>query len=102
MRHWLLRACAAGVAAATLAACGGGDSGSGDGKGDAAKLEGRGPITLATGKDTSGVLNKVLEMWNKDHPNEKVRLIELPEAADEQRQRMIQNAQLKSGEFTVL
>ncbi|GII20645.1 ABC transporter substrate-binding protein [Planosporangium mesophilum] len=65
-------------------------------------LEGKGPITLATGKDTSGYLQGALDKWNSSHPNEQVRLIELPESADQQRQQMIQNAQTKSDAYTVL
>ncbi len=91
------------VAAVVLAGCG--DSGSGDGGGGGAAagaLEGRGPIKFATGKDTSGNMQKLVDEWNADHPDEKVEIVELPEAADEQRNQMIQNAQAKSKEFTVL
>jgi multiple sugar transport system substrate-binding protein len=92
------------VAAVALAGCGddsssGGDSGGG---GAAPALEGRGPITFATGKDTSGNMQKLVDEWNTDHADEKVTITELPEAADEQRNQMIQNAQVKSDEFTVL
>jgi multiple sugar transport system substrate-binding protein len=92
------------VAAVVLAGCGddsssGGDSGGG---GAAPKLDGRGPITFATGKDTSGNMQKLVDQWNTDHPDEKVTITELPESADDQRQQMIQNAQVKSDEFTVL
>jgi multiple sugar transport system substrate-binding protein len=84
-------------------ACGSGDDGSsGGGGGSAGALEGRGPITFATGKDTSGFLPKQLEAWNSAHPNEKVELKELPESADAQRQQMVQNAQAQSDAFTVL
>lgn len=102
MRRWLLKACAAVVSAAALAGCGGGSPDPGEGGGGTSSFEGRGPITLATGKDTSGVLDRILTRWNRAHPDEKVRLIEMSDQADEQRQRMIQNAQLKSGEFSVL
>jgi multiple sugar transport system substrate-binding protein len=101
MKHWLPKAGAAVLAASLLAGCG---SGSGGGSADdkTQSFKGRGPITLATGKDTSGVLPKVLDQWNSKHPKEKVRMIELSDSADEQRQRMIQNAELKSSDFTVL
>jgi multiple sugar transport system substrate-binding protein len=81
-----------------LAACGGGD----DEESTAGKLEGTGPISIVSGKDTSRNLNNQVDAWNKEHPDEQVTLIELPEKADEQRQRMVQNAQTKSDEFTVL
>lgn len=106
-RRALLGAGAAGASALGLAACGGG-SGDGGGAGGGgtkpvtANLEERGPITLATGKDTTGKLKEFLERWNKDHPDEKVTLVELPESADEQRAQMINNAQAKSDAYTVL
>ena len=91
--------------ALALSACGGddGDSG-GDTKtqGAEAQLSGRGPITFVTGKDTSGNRQKQVDAWNKDHPQEQVRIIELPESADQQRQQMVQNAQTKSDAYTIL
>ena len=62
----------------------------------------RGPITYVAGKDTSGVVPKLIKRWNDRHPDEKVTFIELPEDADAQRQKMIQNAQLKTDTYTVL
>jgi multiple sugar transport system substrate-binding protein len=92
----------AALALALVASCGsGGGSGSGA-KAAAEPLTGKGPITLATGKDTSGNLKNLIDQWNKQHPNEQVRLIELPESADDQRQQMVQNAQTKSDAYTVL
>ena len=83
-------------------ACGGGDNESSSGGSSAGALEGRGPITLASGKDTSGNLQNQLNAWNASHPNEKVELKELPEDADAQRQQMVQNAQAKSDAYSVL
>lgn len=93
----------AGSLALFAAACGGddGDSGGGATTGGAA-LEGRGPITFATGKDTSGNLTNQVAAWNSQHPDEKVTVSELPESADQQRAQMIQNAQNKSDAFSVL
>ena len=68
----------------------------------AGTFDAKGPITLATGKDTSGYLETALNTWNSSHPNEQARLIELPESADQQRQQMIQNAQTKSDAYTIL
>lgn len=62
----------------------------------------RGPITLASGKDHSGVIPLKIKEWNAKHPDEKVTFIELPEDANAQRRMMIQNAQLKSDSYTVL
>jgi multiple sugar transport system substrate-binding protein len=93
----------AGTAALALAltGCGGGSDGGGGGTGPA-ELRGTGPITLVTGKDTSGNMQKQVDTWNADHPGEKVTIIELPESADAQRQQMVQNAQAKSDAYTVL
>lgn len=91
------------VAAVVLAGCGDDSSSdSGSGGGAAPKLDGRGPITFATGKDTSGNMQKLVDKWNTDHPDEKVTITELPESADDQRQQMVQNAQVKSDAYTVL
>lgn len=94
------------AAAASLvlvaSACGGDDdSGSGSG-GSSGALEGKGPITFATGKDTSGNLVNQVNAWNSSHPDEKVTIRELPESADGQRQQMVQAAQNKSDAFSVL
>ncbi|MGV9382316.1 ABC transporter substrate-binding protein [Nonomuraea sp. NPDC003707] len=93
--------CAAVLAAATIivSACGSADPS------QAAKPaadEGRGPITFANGKDSSGVLQGLIDKWNASHPTEKATLVELPPQADQQRQQLIQNAQTKSDAFTVV
>ncbi|OEU90796.1 ABC transporter substrate-binding protein [Streptomyces abyssalis] len=61
----------------------------------------RGPISFVT-SDTSGIVPTLIKRWNDKHPREKVTFIELPEDADQQRQMMIQNAQLKTDTYTVL
>ena len=86
------------VVALALTACGGPDEGGGGG-GDA---QGTGPITFVAGKDTSGKYPKVIEKWNAAHPNEKVSMIELPEAADAQRSGFVTNLQAKSDKYDVL
>ena len=72
------------TSALLLAGCGGGGGSApaGGGSGGGAALEGVGPITLVQGKDTSNFVQSVVDGWNKDHPDQKVRLIELPEDAD--------------------
>jgi multiple sugar transport system substrate-binding protein len=89
------------VAALALSACSGGSSDK-DSDSNTGKLEGTGPITFVSGKDTTGTFKTQLARWNSTHPNEKVTLIELPESADQQRQQLIQNAQTKSDAYTVL
>ncbi|HEV7932176.1 MAG TPA: hypothetical protein VGP70_07650, partial [Actinomadura sp.] len=64
--------------------------------------QGRGAITFATGKDFTGQLRKLADKWNGAHANEKVSIVELPEAADQQRQMLVQNAQTKSDAYDVL
>ena len=71
---------------------GGGDTGTG----------GTGPITFATGRDTTAYLQPLLDRWNQAHPAEKVTLLELPEAADEQRAQMVANLQARSNRYDVL
>lgn len=98
------RAVALGVAGSLVllaSACGGDDGSSGSSTTGGA-LDGHGPITFATGKDTSGFLPKQVAAWNSQHPTEKVEIKELPEDADAQRQQMIQNAQNQSDAFSVL
>ena len=100
VRTTALRATAALGVAVLLASCGsGGDKG---GEQPSGALDGRGEVTFATGKDTSGNMQKLVDEWNAGHPNEKVRIIELPESADAQRQQMVQNAQVKSDAYTIL
>lgn len=81
---------AAGCAAAGEE--GGGESGTG----------GTGPITFATGRDTTAYLQPLLDRWNQAHPAEKVTLLELPEAADEQRAQIAANLQAQSSRYDVL
>ncbi|MFJ9419730.1 ABC transporter substrate-binding protein [Streptomyces sp. NPDC101227] len=103
MKTRTTRALSAGAALAGLAsvaACGG--SGAVTAAGGTPSFDGRGPITYAAGKDASGVIQSVLDRWNKLHPKEKVTFIQLPTDPDAQRQQMIQNAQTKSDAYTVL
>ncbi|GLW95189.1 ABC transporter substrate-binding protein [Actinokineospora globicatena] len=67
-----------------------------------AALEGVGPITLVTGKDTSGNLQNQVDEWNAAHADQLVTVIELPEDADAQRQQMVQNARTQSDAYGVL
>ncbi len=104
----VLIAAASLTALLTVAACGGGSSETPAGGGSSAAEDPgysqKGPITLVQGKDTSatGIVQKLLDQWNKEHPDEKATLQELPDSADLQRQQMIQNAQIKSDKMTVL
>ncbi|MFF0573614.1 ABC transporter substrate-binding protein [Streptosporangium saharense] len=63
---------------------------------------GSGPFTFVTGRDTTGYLQPLIDRWNQTHPAEKATLLELPEAADEQRAQMVANLQAKSDRYDVL
>jgi len=85
------------TAGCTAGCTAGGEEGRGDpGTG------GRGPITLVTGRDTTNYLQPLLDRWNQAHPAEKVTLLELPEAADEQRAQMVANLQAHTDRYDVL
>ncbi|GAA3154731.1 ABC transporter substrate-binding protein [Planomonospora alba] len=86
------------LAALMLAGCAAGDGGT-EGSGS---RDGSGPITLAIGRDTTGYLRPLLDRWNQAHPAERVTLLELPEATDEQRAQMVANLQAGSDRYDVL
>lgn len=103
------------VAAASLsallvaAACGGGGGGTtepGTGTQTQATLDlsKKGPIEYWQGKDTSGNVKNLIDRFNKEHEADggKVTLRELPDNADQQRQQMIQNTEIKNPQMAVL
>jgi multiple sugar transport system substrate-binding protein len=63
---------------------------------------GIGPITFAIGKDDPGWVQGVITGWNKRHPGQKVTLLLLPEAANDQLAQLAANLQAKSGEYDVI
>jgi multiple sugar transport system substrate-binding protein len=69
---------------------------------DTGVSDGRGPITFATLKDGTGTVPKLVDSWNAAHPDQQVRIIDLPEGADGQRQQLIQQAQTKSDTYDVV
>jgi trehalose/maltose transport system substrate-binding protein len=89
------------------AACGGGGGDGGAPQGGGTSAAGadftkQGDIEYWQGKDTSGNLPKLIKAFNDSHPNGKVTLHELPDAADQQRQQMIQNTQIKNPKMAVM
>lgn len=78
------------------------DSPAGKASGTTEKFEGRGPINYVSSRDASGAARESIDRWNAAHPDEQVTWIELPDSADQQRQQMVQNAQIKSDTFSVL
>jgi multiple sugar transport system substrate-binding protein len=98
------------IAAASLsalllaAACGGGDGGEPAASGSAAGLDltKQGDIEHWQGKDVTGAIPKLIQQFNDQHPNGKVTFKELPDEADQQRQQMIQNTQIKNPKMGVI
>jgi multiple sugar transport system substrate-binding protein len=84
--------------AASAAGC---SSGASPG-GSAPSTNGIGPITLAIGKDNSGWVQGVITGWNKQYPNQKVTLLMLPEASNDQLAQLVANLQAKSDEYDVI
>ena len=89
------------VAAGLLltAGCSSGSTSSGE---PAPATNGIGPITLAIGKDNPGWLQGVITGWNKQNPNQKVTLLLLPEASNDQLAQLVANLQAKSDEYDVI
>jgi multiple sugar transport system substrate-binding protein len=82
--------------------CGGGGAPTQGGSSAAADFSQQGDIEYWRGKDVSGNVQKLIDQFNADHPQGKVTLKELPDAADAQRNQMIQNAQIKNAKMAVL
>ncbi|MFE9255271.1 ABC transporter substrate-binding protein [Streptomyces sp. NPDC006879] len=70
--------------------------------GQSTRGAGRGPVTLATAGDLTGYLGPLLDGWNRGRPDERVRLVELPDSADETRAQMITDLRSGQGRFDVL
>ncbi len=75
---------------------------SGGDPGGAPSTNGIGPITFAIGKDNAGWVQGVITEWNKRHPNQKVTLLLLPEASNDQLAQLVANLQAKSDEYDVI
>src|SRR5579862_6665525 len=88
---------AAGVLLTAGCASGGAPQG-----GAAPSTDGIGPITFAIGKDNPGWLQGVITGWNQRHPNQKVTLLLLPEASNDQLAQLVANLQAKSAEYDVI
>jgi multiple sugar transport system substrate-binding protein len=88
-----------------IAGCGGGgddDSGGAPKAEKATQAKAGGNVTWCIGKDTSGAFGTVIDNFNKANPGAKVKLLELPEDAVEQRRLQIQRLRAKSTECDVL
>jgi multiple sugar transport system substrate-binding protein len=88
-----------------IAGCGGDDDDGGGGAPDAEKVgqaKATGDVTWCIGKDTSGAFQTVVDSFNEANPDANVKLLQLPEAADEQRRLQIQRLRAESPECDVL
>jgi multiple sugar transport system substrate-binding protein len=81
-----------------LAGC----SGPGAQADDGGPVADSGPMTFVVGKDTTSYFQPLLDAWNRAHPDERVTMLELPEAADEQRAQMVANLQAKNDRYDIL
>ena len=70
--------------------------------GSAPSTDGIGPITFAIGKDNPGWLQGVITGWNQRNPSQKVTLLLLPEASNDQLAQLVANLQAKSAEYDVI
>ncbi|MCE5291662.1 MAG: ABC transporter substrate-binding protein [Nocardiaceae bacterium] len=84
---------------AVLAACSSGDKAAG---GAGENLDSRGNITMAMGKNDAATVKTVVDMWNKNHPDEKVALKELDGEADSQLAKLTQSLEAGSDEYDVM
>jgi multiple sugar transport system substrate-binding protein len=87
------------------AACGSSTGGTPSGGGSSAAgadFTKQGDIEYWAGKDTSGFTKTLVDGFNAQHPNGKVTFHELSSKADEQRQQMIQNTQIKNPKMGVV
>jgi multiple sugar transport system substrate-binding protein len=100
MRRAILAAATAAIAVGlALSGCGPGGPPSG---GTAPSVDGIGPITFAVGSDDAPVFSKLIQPWNKAHPNEKVTLVLLPEAENGQLAQLTANLQAGSSTYDVI
>ena len=96
------------VCAIALFAVSCGDDDDDDGGGDAQKApaadaeSAKGTVSWCIGKDTSGAYGTAIDLFEKQNPNVTMKLVELPESADEQRTQLVQRLRAESDECDVL
>ena len=88
------------VATAATACSSSSKSSSSSGGGTAASD--RGPITVVQGKDNSNTIPTLTQMWNKDHPTEKVTFKQQSDSATDQLQDLEQHFQSKDSGYDVV
>jgi multiple sugar transport system substrate-binding protein len=104
MRKWLWALLLVTLALA-VAGCGDDDD---DGGGDAQQApaadpsQASGNVAWCIGKDTSGAYGAAIDLFKKENPDVTVRLVELPESADQQRTQLVQRLDAESDECDVM
>ena len=105
MRKLLWAALLGCVLALAVVSCGGGDD---NGGGEAKKApavdtsKAKGDVAWCIGKDTSGAYGTAVDLFKKENPKVTVKIVELPESADEQRTQLVQRLRAKSDECDVV
>jgi trehalose/maltose transport system substrate-binding protein len=102
MRHAItrLRASAAVAAICLMLAPGCGSDKAA--AGPAFPVNGGGPITFVIGKDDAQLFNELIAPWNRQHPDEHVTLVLLPEAENDQLAQLQANLQAGSSAYDVI
>jgi multiple sugar transport system substrate-binding protein len=103
MRKWLWAVLLVALALA-VAGCGDDDDDGGDAQQapSADPSQASGNVNWCIGKDTSGAYGTAIDLFKQENPNVTVRLVELPESADEQRRQLVQRLDAESDECDVL
>ena len=105
MRKWLWALLLVTLA---LAVAGCGDDDDDDGGGDAQQApaadpsQASGNVAWCIGKDTSCAYGAAIDLFKEENPNVTVRLVELPESADQQRTQLVQRLDAESDECDVM
>jgi multiple sugar transport system substrate-binding protein len=102
MRKWLWAVLLV-VLALAVAGCGDDDDDGGDAQqapSDTSQASGN--VNWCIGKDTSGAYGTAIDLFKKENSKVTVKLVELPESADEQRTQLVQRLDAESDECDVL
>ena len=103
MRKWLWAVLLVTLALA-VAGCGDDDDDGGDSQQapSADPSQASGNVNWCIGKDTSGAYGTAIDLFKKENSKVTVKLVELPESADEQRTQLVQRLDAESDECDVL
>src|SRR5919106_6094338 len=102
MRKWLWAVLLV-VLALAVAGCGDDDDDGGDAQQAPSDVsQASGNVNWCIGKDTSGAYGTAIDLFKKENSKVNVRLVELPESADEQRTQLVQRLDAESDECDVL